>query len=178
MLRTVIALFVALLFHASAFARQEVAMGLAMESRVQREVNPDIGNLHSLGMVYAKWKFAQWSALFETGLEEHDSGTGSLNVKTETIGVGLWGRYDFYAPDRGWSPFAGVGVGSYFDRVNADFQDSHEERSGTRKFAGLGVGVDATFWQHFLVEGEGRMNFVELSKDPVFSAIFRVGAVF
>ena len=164
----------------AAFAqmRQEMALGIAMESRLQMEINPDVGSLRNLGMVYAKYKVGRWAGLFEAGQERRDTSSGSLKVRNESIMTGLWGRYEFSNGDRLWSPYLAAGGGAYFDKVKTQFQSSEAQHGGTRKFAGLGAGVSSVLAQHLLLEGEGRMNFVEMVKDPVFSLIVRVGAIF
>ena len=158
---------------AHAVASPRWGLGLGMESRMQREVNPDYANMKNVPQLYVKADFLPWAVLGEFSQEERRSSSGSLEIKSQTRKLGVWGRYEFTGPR--WSPFLTTGVGEYFDRVETTFQSSHDSRSGMRGFWGLGAGVGVTYWERILVELEGRVNLIEQTKDPVFSALLRVG---
>jgi hypothetical protein len=159
---------------ALALTQSDFSMGFGMESRAQRDVNPDYVNPLYSGQLFAKLRLKPWDLVLETSRSERDSGSGSLRVHSESTLLGAWGRYEF-TPDREWTPYAALGMGNYFDKVSTSFQDSQADRGGNRKFLGLSAGVSAIFWEHLIVEGEGRILSLEQSKDPVFAALIRVG---
>jgi opacity protein-like surface antigen len=171
-----ILILLALSFASTAFAltQKDFAMGVGMETRAQRDVNPDETAPKYAGVLYAKMRFKPWDALLETARDERDSSSGSLRIHSESTMLGAWGRYEIY-PDEFWTPFASAGLGTYFDKVATSFQDSSFSKSGTRGFLGLGAGVSAVLWDHVLVEGEGRILSLEQSKDPVLTGMIRVG---
>jgi opacity protein-like surface antigen len=160
--------------HAFALTQKDFAMGVGMETRAQRDVNPDETAPKYSGVLYAKLRFKPWDALFETARDERDSSSGSLRIHSESTLLGAWTRYEIRA-EESWTPFASAGLGSYFDKVSTSFQTSSADKSGTRGFLGLGGGVSAVFWSHVLVEGEGRILSLEQSKDPVLTGMIRVG---
>lgn len=179
-MRNVITLICLVCCSGVTFAQEtkKMAMGLSMETRLQRDVNPDQSSLQPMGLLYGRYRVSgPFWILGETGYESHSGGSGSLQVKTESIVFGLWGRYEILR-DRKWMPYVALGGGSYFDKVSTDFETSSDQRSGTRMFAGLGTGVSTTLWNYFSMEAEGRITFIELEKDPGFSMVLRAGAVF
>jgi hypothetical protein len=155
-------------------AAQDFALGMAMESRAQREVNPDFTDMRNSPQLYLKYRvLPAWFALGEISSESRDSSSGSLHVEAHSLKTGLWGRYEFTTLR--WTPFLAVGFGEYFDRVSTRFQSSQDTRSGTRGYMGTGVGVGKTYWDILLLEAEGRVTFEEQTKDPVLTAILRLG---
>jgi opacity protein-like surface antigen len=166
----------ALCFASSAFAltQKDFAMGVGMETRAQRDVNPDETAPKYSGMLFAKLRFKPWDALLETARDERDSSSGSLRVHSESTLLSAWVRYEI-RPEESWTPFATAGLGSYFDKVSTSFESSQASKSGMRSFVGLGAGVSATYWDHLVIEGEGRILSLEESKDPVLTGMIRVG---
>jgi hypothetical protein len=150
------------------------SMGLGVESRIQRDVNPDQNSLKNMGELYIKMRLHPWAVLLETAQESHDSGSGTLQVQTESTSFGAWGRYELHDFD-GWLSFVSVGAGSYFDKVDTSFQSSYNETFATRLFLGLGGGIGVVCWQHLSLELEGRVASVEQSREPVLSALLRLG---
>jgi len=155
-------------------SKLDMAMGFGMESRMQRDVNPEYNTQQNSGQLYAKLRFWPWALEIETGRSELDSGQGSLRIRSESTLLGLWGRYEFKDPGT-FAPFASLGVGSYFDVVDTTFESSHDRRTGLRKFMGAGGGVSTVFWTHLQVELEGRVMTLEETKDPIFSGLIRIG---
>lgn len=172
-MRRLLVILILVCASARATAKEQWAFGLGMESRLQREVNPDFTGLTNTPQYYVKYNFLPWSALVEFGQEGRDSSSGSLHVQSSSRKLGVWGRYEFTG--KNWAPFLSSGIGSYFDRVDTTFQSSRDERSGTRKFFGLSTGIGCTYWEHLLLEAEARLTSVEQNKEPVFSALFRLG---
>jgi opacity protein-like surface antigen len=172
-----IAFAVAFLFlpHAKAESNQW-AFGLGMESRVQREVNPDYANLQNTPELYARFRAHPYVALLEVGQQTHDTSSGSLSIRSQSTNVALWGRYEFL--ERAWTPFLSAGAGSYFDRVETHFESSSDARTGRRALIGAGAGVSATVWQNLLLELEVRASGVQNEKDPLLTSLFRVGFQF
>lgn len=148
--------------------------GLAMENRIQREVNPDYADMKSFGQLYAEVRFWPWALLIEGGSEAANSDSGTLHIQSATYSLGLWGRYEFYAPSR-WSPFLSAGLGSYFDSVKTTFAGDIDNRTGTRGYFGLGAGIRKVLWSHLSLEAELRGQFVEDRKDPYASGLLRLG---
>jgi hypothetical protein len=163
-------------FSSSVFAltQKDFAMGLGMETRASRDVNPDYVTPQYMGMLYAKLRLKPFEALLETSRSERDSGSGSLRVHSESTLLAGWGRYEVF-PEQEWIPFAALGFGTYFDTVTTRFQDSRSSNNGRRGFLGAGAGASKIFWQHFLVEVEGRVLSVEQARDPVLTGIVRLG---
>ena len=155
-----------------AWAGPDYAFGLGMESRFQREVNPDYNDMKNMGELYGKNRFWPWSLVVEAGQEGRESSSGSLSVRAESTSLQLWSRYEFREH---WSPFLAVGLGDYFDRVETKFQGSTDVRNGTRNMIGFGAGMSTVFWRYLLVELEGRMALLQESRDPVYSVLLRIG---
>ena len=169
-------IFAILLVSSPAFAltQSDFAMGVGLESRMQRDVNPDYSNPRSSGNLYAKLRMRPWDLLIETARDEQSTGSGSLRIRNESTLLAAWARYEF-EKNESWTPYVSLGAGNYFDKVSTTFQASHVESNGNRKFLGLSAGISAVFWDHFLVEGEARVLSLEQSKDPVLSGLIRVG---
>lgn len=163
-------------FSSSAFAltQKDFAMGLGMETRASRDVNPDYVSPQYMGVLYAKLRLKPFAAMLETSRSERDSGSGSLRVHSESTMLAAWGRYEIF-PEQRWIPFATLGLGTYFDNVTTHFQDSRSSNNGRRDFVGVGAGASTVFWEHFLVEAEGRVLSIEQARDPVLTGIVRVG---
>jgi hypothetical protein len=155
-------------------SKPDLAMGLGLETRAQRDVNPDATTAKSTDEFYGKIRFFPWALEIETGREESASGSGSLTIKSESTLLGVWGRYEF-APPTMVAPFASLGMGSYFDVIDTSFAASHDRRQGVRKFMGAGGGLTMTLWDHLQMEIEGRIISLEETKDPVLSGLIRVG---
>lgn len=168
---TVLGLFSTFTAHA---AKPTYAMGVGIESRLEHEVNPAYSTAQNLGQLYGKIRLWPWALLVELNHQSETTGSGSLNIRSETTGLGLWGRYEFLNPEK-WSPFATVGGGAYFDEVTTNFEASTDVRAGRRGFGGVGGGLTVTFWQRFLVEAEGRGMMIQERVDPLFTFLLRAG---
>lgn len=151
--------------------------GLGMESRMQREVNPDYVDMRNSGTLYAKARFWPMAALLEAAREDRDSHSGDLRIKASSMMLGVWGRYEFRDPDK-WSPFAGLGAGQYFDQVQTSFGEQVDTRKARRGFMGVGLGLTKTYWQHLLLELEARAAAIQRRDQIQFSGLFRVGFTF
>ncbi len=159
----------------AASSKPDFAMGMAMESRLEQNVNPDYAATRFNEQLYGKLRFWPWAVLLEGGLEGRESSSGSYRVKTQTGTVAAWARYEFIPVTRGWSPFVSIGVGAYFDRVNTQIDTYDDTRSSRRGLMGLGGGLTASLWRYLLLEAEGRISGVQERKDPLYSALLRIG---
>ena len=177
MLRTLTVALVLNLVGGSIASAATWSMGGLMESRMQKEVNPDYAELKNTGGIFAKVGFWPMAVLLESAREERDSGSGGLKVSSESTSLGVWGRYEFRDPGT-WSPFAGIGAGMHFDKVTTTFAGQRDVRSGQRNFMGVGGGITKSFWSHVLVELEARAVTVQQRNDPMLSALFRAGVQF
>lgn len=155
-----------------------LTMGLGMETRLQREVNPDYTSARFSGQLYAQVHQWPWVLALElTPTERHSTSSGSLRVQSEVTVLGLWGRYEFLKPQRRWTTFATLGAGMNFDRVTTDFAGESDARTSRRNFAGAGLGFGGTLWKRLSLEAEGRMVSVEEREDPIFSLVLRAGVL-
>lgn len=150
------------------------SLGTGLEARVQRQVNPDYSEFATLGQLFVQMQRGNWGAQLEVSQEEHNTSSGGFHIDTTSTNAGAWGRYTIL-PERAWHPFFAGGLGSYFDKVTSSYGSSSVEKNGRRAYWGLGVGIARTFWQHLLLEAEGRGTMVEDRKDPMFSGLIRVG---
>jgi hypothetical protein len=150
------------------------SLGTGFEARLQREVNPDYTEAAMLGELFVQMNRGHWGGQLEISQEERNTSSGALHIDTVTTNAGGWGRYTILL-ERPWHPYFTGGVGSYFDNVKSSYGSSSIEKNGRRLYWGLGVGISRTFWEHLLVEAEGRGALVEDRKDPVFSGLIRVG---
>jgi|GEM_PF-4692806 len=176
MLRPVIGLFL-LISVSTVQAAPKWSGGLGYEARVQREVNPDFSETKGLPQVFAQMLFVNWIAHVEAGTEQDSSNSGALKITTRSHHFGVWGRYSFLQAKR-WRPFASAGVGTFIDNVKSEFGDADNDSRGTRPFLGTGGGVTTVFWEHLLFEGEARATLVRERKEPMISALLRVGFLF
>lgn len=169
----------ALFFSASAaaFARPQFGGGLGFETRMQREVNPEYAEAKSHPHLFAQMLFVNWGAHLEISNETQSSSSGVLVVNSRSLNTGVWGRYKFLEEKR-WRPFASAGVGMFFDRVKSEFATAVNESRGNRPYLGAGGGVSAIFWEHLLLEAEARITGVRERKEPMVSALLRVGFLF
>jgi hypothetical protein len=150
-------------------------MGVALESRVQHDVNPDDAHLQNLPQLWARYNWERWAAQLEYTQEDHSSGSGSLRIVTVSRVATLWGRYK-YIEFTEWNPFVGVGGGYYFDQTESTFESSERRISGRRGLLGASTGIGTPLlWQHFDVEAEARVETLEQSADPLFSFLVRLG---
>jgi hypothetical protein len=148
--------------------------GLGMESRLQREVNPDYADMHNIGTLYAKARFWPLAVLLEAEQQERDSHSGDLRIRSDSTQLGLWGRYEFRDPEV-WSPFVGLGIGTSFDRVRTSFGDDQDTRRAQRHFMGTAAGLTKTFWKHMLTELEARATLMERRDQYFLSGLIRIG---
>lgn len=162
---------------ASAYAAPEWRLGAGFEIKAQREINPDYTELRFVGQIFSQMQFSKWGAHLEASRQSESSKSGSLSIKTESLNFGAWARYRF-GEESIWRPYLASGLGAYFDNVTSKFLTAEDERSGIRYYWGLGGGISAVFWQHVLVEAEGRMLLLRDSKDPMFGGLMRVGYAF
>ena len=98
-------------------------------------------------------------------------------METQTRTLGLWGRYE-YLTDSRWVPFAGLGVGSHFDRVRSSFGGTTDRRNGDRPFLGAGAGAGVLLFGHLWLETEARFASVQDRGDPLLSFLFKIGGQF
>lgn len=158
-------------------ARPTFGGGLGFELRIQREVNPDYAEAKGTPQLFAQMSFVNWGAHLESSLEKQSTSSGGLSVSSRSYNLGAWARYKFLAEKR-WRPFASAGLGSFFDKVTSDFGAASNDSSGTRPYAGLGGGLAVVFWNHLVLESEARVTMVRERKEPMFSALLRVGFLF
>jgi len=157
-----------------ALAKPDYALGLALEAREQREVNPDTNGARGFGQLYGLVRMRPAAVEIETSQDSNETHSGSLSVKSLSTMVGAWGRYEYLHP-ADYTLFASLGLGAFFDRVDTQFQTSSDHHSGTRDFMGAGTGLSVVFWEHLQLEVEGRILSIQESKDPVLSGLVRVG---
>lgn len=172
MLQRVILLIVFSMLSTAA-ARPQWGLGLGYEGRLQKEVNPDYMEVKSVYHGFVQARFHPWIAHLDLGYESGKDSSGGLTIASRSYSPSLWGRYEFL--ETRWRPFVGTGVGAYFDRVTSTLGSASDERNGRRLFWGLGGGLSATFWDHFLVETEARLAFIEDRRDPLLSLLLRLG---
>jgi hypothetical protein len=151
-----------------------ISAGLGLEARMQKEVNPDYIEGKTLGQIFAQAIWENWGLHAELGKEDHVTNAGAMIIGSRSYNAGVWGRYIFRNGHL-WQPFLGGGAGAYFDTVTSRFGNALDERSGVRPYAGANVGVSAVFWKYLLIEGEGRAAGVRDRKEPILSALLRVG---
>lgn len=163
-------------FSGAATAAPQWGLGFGMESRLDREVNPDYADVHSAPQLYGKIDLAPWAFVVETSQQSSESGEGSLHVSSQTQILATWARYEFPIPSH-WMPFVSMGAGMAFDQVTTTFAGSRDVRNGNRGLLGAGGGLTGTFFSWLQVEAEGRVNFIEDHKDPDLSALLRLGVL-
>ena len=149
-------------------------MGIGLETRLQREINPGFTDVRAAGQVFQMFRLHPWTAAVEAGYERQESGSGGFKVTSSSLAAGVWGRYGFAEPER-WAPFVSTGVGAYFDRVNSSFAGESDTRRGVRRFWGAGLGINKIFGEYFLLETELRASFVQDRRDPMLALIVRTG---
>lgn len=169
-----IILILSLMFFPVAHAEPQWALGAAMESRFQREVNPDYGGVQNVGAFFTKLRLAPWAMVLEVGHEDRHSSSGSLSIHTQSTNGSLWARYEFLG-EQTWRPFLGAGLGLSWDRVDTSFANSTDTRTGQRGLFGFGGGVSGLLWKYLLAEVELRVVSIEDVKDPVLSGLLRLG---
>lgn len=165
-----------LCFGASAEAL-DYGVGLGVDSRVGKDVNPAYTSARSLGQLFGEVRFYPWTIALEYMRDTQTSSDGGLSIQRVSNSLGLWGRFGFLDPD-GWSPYATVGLGTYLDRVTSTFAAERDERKGSRAFLGAGAGVAKTFFTYLLTEAEVRGLLVREQKDPGLALILRLGVRF
>lgn len=151
--------------------------GLGVEGRLQKEVNPDFVEGRTVGMLFGQILFSRWGIHSELSVEDHTSNSGAMTIAAKTYSAGVWGRYIFINPFR-WQPYVSLGLGANFDTITSRFGAVTDERSGRRYFAGTGFGISAIFWKHLLTEAEGKVVGVQDRKEPMISALFRIGFIY
>ncbi len=154
-----------------------LSAGVGLQSRLEREINPDFVKSKNSGQLFAQVLYLPYVLNMELGREEGSSRMGGLTITHSTVVFTAWGRYE-WASDSQWRPFAAVGGGCYFDEVVSRFDRATDERSGTRLLSGLGAGVRGLLGHLLRLEAEGRMAFVQDHKDPEFSGTVKVGFEF
>ena len=166
-----------LMFAPAALAGPQWGLGLGFELRAQREVNPDFAEAKGMPQLFAQMQFVNWGAQVEAAVEERSSASGGLNITSRSMNFSAWGRYVFLE-QKIWRPFAAAGLGCYFDQVKSQLGAAANESSGTRPYFGAGGGLRAVMWRHLLLEAEGRLSLVRERKEPMVSALLRVGFSF
>lgn len=174
MLRPSLYLIFFLFMQAASAEYQGVAAGLGIEARMQKEVNPDYVEGKTLGQVFARARFEKWTLNMDFAQEKHTTNAGGITIGTKTFIAGVWGQYIFVNENR-WQPFVSAGAGANFDTVTSRFGSATDERSGVRYFGGAGIGISAVYFKYLLVEGEGRIVGVQDRREPMASALLRVG---
>lgn len=170
-------LILLILFAPTVFAGPQWGLGLGFELRAQREVNPDFAETKGVPQFFAQMQFVNWGAQVEAATEKQSTNSGGLTITSQSTNFSGWGRYVFLE-QKHWRPFAIAGLGCYFDRVKSRFGTAVNESSGTRPYFGTGGGVTAVVWRHLLLEAEGRLSLVRERKEPMISALVRVGFSF
>ncbi len=176
-MRRTLTLVLFTLISAPAFAAPSTySMGLGMESRLVKEVNPDYTNAQFAGQLYGTVRFWPWDLSVEvTPEEKRSAASGSLSITSQTTTLSFWGRYEFLAADRRLMPFASLGLGMYFDRVTTKFNGESDTRGSRRGFAGVGLGLTATLWKRLQLEAEARGSSVEEREEMLFSLLLHAG---
>lgn len=174
MLRHAFYLILALIAPVASAQYQGFAAGLSLEARMQKEVNPDYVEGKTLGHLFGQVRFERWRLHGELGQEKHATSTGGLTISSKTIVAGVWGHYIFANANR-WQPFVSAGLGANFDTVSSRFGNATDERAGKRLFGGAGLGIYAVYFKYLLVEAEGRIVGVQDRKEPMASALLRIG---
>ena len=166
-----------LFFGLSVHAAPRWAGGLGIEALIEKNVNAEDTQSHALPQLFAQMQLTNWVAHLELGTFSKTTETSGIRVTQRTRSLGAWGRYSFLENKR-WRPFASLGVGSYFDQITSEYKTSSDERSGKRLNAGTGGGFSVTFWEHLYLDSELRVIVAQERKEPMLSALLRVGYVF
>jgi hypothetical protein len=170
-------LIAVMIFASTAVAGPQIGLGFGFELRAQREVNPDFTETKGVPQFFAQMQFINWGGQVEAAVEKQTSGSGGLMISSQSFNFSGWGRYVFLEEKR-WRPFASAGLGCYFDQVKSKFGAAENESSGIRPYVGTGGGVTGVVWRHLLLEAEGRISLVRERKEPMVSALLRVGFSF
>lgn len=160
---------------ADSTSRWGVSFGLGLDARWRREINPAFGEYKPEGQLFTTVRYDRFGLSFE--LERgspYSSRTGGLQINTSTVTAGAWGRYAFRGANQ-WVPFASLGAGAQIDRVRTTFQNTVDERRGTKRFVGVGAGLTEVFFKYLVVEAEARVSSLEETKSPGLSMVLRVG---
>ena len=88
MFRNLIFLILLMTSSSAALAAVRGSLGAGMETRMQREVNPDYMETKALGQLFGQIIFGKWVAHGELGEERQESRTGALSVSSHSIGAG------------------------------------------------------------------------------------------
>jgi len=160
----------------AAFAQGRISAGTGIEGRVSEDVNPELREGKFLPQFFAQYRMKPYAVSIEGGTEERDTSSGAFKVESRSYNFGAWGRYEFLEPLR-WSPFAGAGVGAYFDEVTSKFGDAVDERDGQRRFFGFNGGISHSLWNHLLLEAEMRAVLIQDRKDIAFSGLLKIGFI-
>lgn len=172
------ALVFMLLWVASTASALDYGLGIGVESRLTKDVNPAFSSVSTQGQFFQEVRFHPWTLTLELGLERGESASGGLSIERSTVSAQTWARFAVLSFDT-WAPYVGVGVGGFFDRVTTRLPgDETDVRRGTRWMTGLGGGVTKTFFDHLLLEAELRASFVREQRDPGLSLLGRVGFLF
>lgn len=174
LVRRIITFFILLVAQPVSAAVTPFSIGLALESRLNKEVNPDVSKVDNVPQLSARYRFEPFAVQLEYSQQASSSGSGSLRINSLSRLATLWGRYKYYEYTR-WNPFVGAGFGYYFDRVESKFEGSANTRGGQRRVLGLGTGIGTPqFWETLDLEGEMRISTVEQRSDPMFSFLLRL----
>src|SRR3569623_324668 len=98
MWRSVVVLLLACANPAWALAKPDYALGLALEAREQREVNPDTNGARGIGQLYGLVRLRPAAVEIETSQDSSQTNSGSLSVKSQSTMLGVWGRYEYLHP--------------------------------------------------------------------------------
>jgi hypothetical protein len=155
----------------------EWGMGMALQGRVQADINPDYYQTKALGQLFARARQVPWSVLLELGDERQHTSAGSYSIGSQSTSLGLWGRYEPW-PEYAWSAFVSGGTGVFLDRMETQLGAERSVDHGHRFYLGLGAGISRQVWRQCLVELEARVQSIEQGRDPALSGLLRVGYIY
>lgn len=158
----------------TAMAAPKLGLGVGLETRLDRQVNPGYDDFRHQAQLFQQFQWFPYVLSLEFAYDQKQSSSGAFAVKTTTYAGGAWGRYVFYDPDR-WSPYLAAGVGTNVDYVDTSLAKESDRRRGTRLFSGLGLGVSRVVWKSLLLEAETRATMIDGRRDPALGLLIRAG---
>ena len=153
-------------------------LGVGVEARWRREVNPAFGQYANAPQAFATIWYHRFALSTELSREPVRSSTsGGLTIQTQATRFGTFARYGLLQ----WgtvTPYVAFGGGATWDTVTTRFTSTVDRRRGSRRFLGAGLGVSAKPWSWSVIEAEARVLSEETVKFPGFGVIVRLGVSF
>lgn len=168
-----------ILFAPFAFATPEMTVGTGLDARFGKDVNPDYYTSQAFGQIYGEYAIHPWSFLAELEFGQTNGNNGNYSVKNSTYTTMIWGRFEPWYGQLRVSPFVGAGLGWQFHDTESKFGSARDEGwSDGGGIAALSGGAMATFYKHWNVESELRLNKFQLNNSVTFAFLIRTGYTF